>query len=148
MRTTATLAIAAIVLGGCAAGGQGMQARPAAVPHGAGVGGAAPAHGGLGCYGTLGVEAMPCPVKLTKKDGGKAAISVNGPGVALAAIIASDCVGPGSICNIVQTGYTTFAVSSVQGQNLCGTAYVVFEGVTASGSPIGTATAKIVNKYC
>jgi len=107
-----------------------------------------PKHHGLGCYGTFGVEALPCPVKLTKKNGGTVTVSVNGPGVVLAVVIGSDCAGPASVCDVSQTGYTQFAISSVPGQNVCGNAYVVFEGVTASGTPVGTATVKVINKYC
>lgn|GEM_PF-3944159 len=102
----------------------------------------------LGCYGTFGVEAMPCPVKLTKRNGGAVAVSVNGPGVVLAVVIAGDCAGPGSPCDVVQAGYTQFEISSVRGQNSCGNGYVVFEALTASASPVGTATVKVVNKYC
>jgi hypothetical protein len=102
----------------------------------------------LGCYGTFAVKVKPCPAKLTKKNGGTVSVAVSGPGVAIAVVIASDCVGSGSVCNIVQTGYTQFEASSVVGQNPCGTGYVVFEGLTASLSPVGTATLKVINKYC
>lgn len=104
--------------------------------------------GGLGCYGTFGVEALPCPVKLTKRDAGKVSVSVTGPQVALATVIASDCAGSGSVCNVIQIGYAEFEITSVPGENLCGKGYVVFEGLTASESPIGTATVRVVNKYC
>jgi hypothetical protein len=105
-------------------------------------------HRALGCYGTFAVKVKPCPAKLTKKNGGNVSVTVSGPGVAIAVVIGSDCAGSGSICSIVQTGYTNFEVTSVVGENLCGTGYVVFEGLTASLSPVGTATLKVVNKYC
>lgn len=104
--------------------------------------------GRLGCYGTFGVEATPCPVKLTKRNGGEVLVSVTGPGVAIAVVIASDCVGSGSACSVTQIGYTDFEISSIRGENPCGTAYVVFEGLTAGLSPVGTATSKVINKYC
>jgi hypothetical protein len=102
----------------------------------------------LGCYGDFAVKVKPCPARLTTKNGGNATVSVSGKGVALAVIIGNDCAGSGAKCNIVQTGYTQFDTYSVPGENPCGTAYVVFEGLTASESPIGTATLKVVNKYC
>ena len=102
----------------------------------------------LGCYGTFGVEATPCPVRLTKRNHGAVTVAVSGPGVALAAVIGSDCAGSGTVCNVTQTGTTQFSISSVPGQNRCGTAYVVFEGLTSSKTPIGTATVKVINRYC
>ena len=144
-------AIAGIVLfmSGCAASQQGSQAGGSIVPPSRQTTSslAAPHHA-LGCYGAFGVKVKPCPAKLTSKDGGNVSVTVSGPGVAIAVIIASDCIGSGSVCNIVQTGYTQFDASSVVGINQCGTAYVVFEGLTASLSPIGTTTLKVVNKYC
>lgn len=100
------------------------------------------------CYGTFAVRVTPCPAKLTEKNAGSVNVTVGGAGVVLAVIIASDCNGSASVCDIVQTGYTQFDVTSVRGENPCGTGFVVFEGVTASGSPIGTATLEVVNKYC
>jgi hypothetical protein len=102
------------------------------------------------CYGTEGVEATPCPVKLNKKDKGTVTVSVDGPGVVYVVPIASDCIGSGSVCNLSRDGSepTQFVISSVRGENRCGRAWVVFEGVTASGSAVGTATVDVVNKYC
>jgi hypothetical protein len=94
------------------------------------------------------VKVKPCPAKLNKKDSGSVDVSVSGPGVVFAVVIASDCGGSSTICNVVQTGYTTFDVSSLQGVDRCGRAWVVFEGLSASESPIGTATLEVVNRYC
>jgi len=101
-------------------------------------------------YGTNGLEAMPCPVKLNRKDNGSVTLSVQGPNVVFVLPIASDCVGPGSVCDLSRNGSapTQFVVSSVRGQNLCGTAWIVFEGLTASETPIGTATVEVINKFC
>ena len=102
------------------------------------------------CYGTNGLEATPCPVKLNKKDKGSVTVSVGGPGVVIVVPIASDCIGPGSDCNLSRDGSspTQFVISSVRGQNLCGTAWVVFEGLTANQNPVGTATVEVINRYC
>ncbi len=102
------------------------------------------------CYGPEGVEATPCPVKLNKKDKGTVTVSVEGPGVVYVVPIASDCVGSASVCNLSRDGSepTQFVISSVRGENLCGKAWVVFEGVTATGGAVGTATFDVVNKYC
>jgi hypothetical protein len=93
---------------------------------------------------------MPCPVKLNRKDNGSVTLSVQGPNVVFVLPIASDCVGPGSVCDLSRNGSapTQFVVSSVRGQNLCGTAWIVFEGLTASETPIGTATVEVINKFC
>lgn len=106
------------------------------------------ARGGLGCYGDFAVKVKPCPARLRQKNGGTVSVTVSGPGVAVAVIIGNDCAGSGSTCNIVQTGYTQFDAYAVPSENRCGTGYVVFEGLTASFSPVGTATLKVVNKYC
>jgi hypothetical protein len=102
------------------------------------------------CYGTLGVEATPCPVKLKKKNDGTVIVTVGGPGVVIATPIASDCAGSGSVCDVSRDGsqLTQFVISSTKGENVCGKAYVVFEGLTASESPIGTATVEVINRYC
>jgi hypothetical protein len=137
------------MLSGCASNEQTSPGRATIVPQSARTGvPLADKPGRLGCYGTFGVESTPCPVKLTKHNGGEMTVSVTGPGVAIAVVIASDCIGTGSVCNVTQIGYTEFEISSIRGVNPCGTAYVVFEGLTASLSPVGTATSKVINKYC
>lgn len=148
-RASGSITCIVLLLTGCAWNQQSSPAGATIVPHSART--AIPLvdkTGRLGCYGTLGVEATPCPVKLTKRNAGKEAVSVTGPGVAIAVVIASDCIGTGSFCSVTQIGYTEFEISSVRGENPCGTAYVVFEGLTASLSPVGTATSKVINKYC
>jgi len=102
------------------------------------------------CYRTEGVEATPCPVKLNKNNKGTVTVSVAGPGVVYVVPIASDCSGSGSVCNLSRDGSepTQFIISAVRGENRCGGGWVVFEGVTASGGAVGTATVHVVNKYC
>jgi hypothetical protein len=151
VRTLAVLAAVASVLTACATAPQASQAPTQVVPPASRPNVAAPvkAKGGI-CYGTVGVEASPCPVKLTKKDKGSVIVTIEGPGVAIATPIASDCVGSGSVCNVSRYGSepTEFVISSVIGENVCGKAWVVFEGLTASGGAIGTATVEVINKYC
>jgi hypothetical protein len=103
-----------------------------------------------GCYGTFGVEAVPCPVRLRKSDGGSVTVSITGPQVVFAAIIGSDCAGPGSVCNVQgsTSNPTQFRIWAVKGSNACGTAWVVFVGISATGTEIGTATVKVINKLC
>jgi hypothetical protein len=139
LRTLALLAAGAS-LSACATVQQASQ--PPILPSGK-------AHGGI-CYGTQGVEATPCPVKLTRKDKGSVIVTVGGPGVVIATPIASDCVGSGSVCDLTRDGsqLTEFVISSAKGENLCGRAYVVFEGLNASEGAIGTATVEVINRYC
>jgi hypothetical protein len=143
--------VSATLLTACASTQQSMQTQAGMVPQPS----RATIHPSLRapksfCYGTEGVEAMPCPVKLNKKDKGTVTVSVEGPGVVYVVPIASDCVGSASVCNLSRDGSepTQFVISSVRGENLCGRAWVVFEGVTASGGAVGTATVDVVNKYC
>lgn len=149
-RTFALLAGASCLFTACATG-QVAQTGDAMVPSASHVAVATSVKraGGI-CYGTFGVEATPCPVKLTKKDGGSVVVTIGGPGVVIAVPIASDCVGSASVCNLTRDGsaLTQFVISSTKGSNLCGKAYVVFEGLTASEAAIGTATVQVINKYC
>jgi hypothetical protein len=150
LRTLGSLAIGMSLLSACASSQQSsLPAAAAFLPQSSDAIRYAPLNA-FRCYGTFGVEATPCPVKLNKSDGGSVIVSVTGPGVVYAAPIASDCVGPGSLCNIQQiASYPThFRLWSVKGYNVCGTGWVVFVGVAASGTEVGTATVQVVNHYC
>ncbi len=151
LRTFVSLTVSVAFLSACASTQQGSQAQTGMMPQSS----RASLHPSLRtpksfCYGTQGVEATPCPVKLNKKDQGTVTVGVEGPGVVYVVPIASDCNGSGSVCNLSRDGSepTQFVISSVRGQNVCGKAWVVFEGVTASGGAVGTATVDVVNRYC
>jgi len=147
-RALAAISVSVVFLSACASGQQSSSAGAAIVPAASRTAVSPAKHRVLGCYGTLGVEATPCPVRLTTKNGGSVTVSVSGPNVALSAVIASDCVGPGSVCNVTQIGYLQYDISSIPGKNKCGKAYVVFEGLTAKEVPVGTATVKVINYDC
>lgn len=148
-KSVGSVLLTGALLSACASGGESSQAGSALTPRSSRVASlvALPRHS-LGCYGAFKVRVEPCPAYLRKKNNGSVSVTVSGPGVVLAVVLASDCAGSGSVCNIAQTGNTEFDVWSTPGENECGTAYVVFEGLTASESPIGTATLKVRNKYC
>ena len=150
LRTFVVTAVSAAFLTACAATPPGSQAPAGVLPQSSHRSLSSRAFPAAICYGTLGVEVMPCPAKLNRKNGGTVTVSVEGPSVAFVVPIASDCIGPGSVCNLSRNGSAPnqFVVSSVRGQNICGTAWVVFEGLTASGGGIGTATLTVVNRYC
>ena len=141
-RTLVSIAVGAALLTACASPQQASFTPTTSAPQ-------VKAPGGI-CYGTNGLEATPCPVKLNRKDQGSVTVSVSGPNVVFVVPIASDCVGSGSVCNVNRNGSspTQFVISSVRGQNICGTAWVVFEGLAAGETPVGTATVEVINKYC
>lgn len=148
LRSIAASAAGVLLLSACASTLQGSQSRAGALVPGAARSGRP--MNASGCYGTFGVEAVPCPVRLRKSDGGSVGVSITGPQVVFAAIIGSDCAGPGSVCNVQgsTSNPTQFRVWSAKGSNVCGTAWVVFVGISASGTEIGTATVKVINKFC
>ena len=148
LRALGTISVGVVFLSACASQQQNSSAGAAILPPALRTAASPAKRRVLGCYGTLGVEATPCPVRLRTKNGGSVTVFVSGPQVALSAVIASDCVGPGSVCNVTQTGYLQYDISSIPGKNTCGKAYVVFEGLTAKEAPVGTATAKVINRDC
>jgi hypothetical protein len=149
LRTFVSVLLGAALLTACSSTQQSMPTQAGMVPQSPRAS-LSPSFGAPKslCYGTEGVEATPCPVKLNKKDKGTVTVSVKGPGVVYVVPIASDCIGSGSVCNLSRDGSepTQFVISSVRGENRCGGGWVVFEG--ASGGAVGTATVHVVNKYC
>jgi hypothetical protein len=148
-RALGLLALNASLLSGCASNQTSLQTAAAIPPQSSHVRRSSPLNA-FRCYGTFGVEATPCPVKLNKNDGGAVVVSVMGPQVVYAAVIASDCVGSGSVCNIegVASEPTQFRIWSIRGYNICGKGWVVFVGIDADGDEVGTATSEVVNHYC
>jgi len=98
------------------------------------------------CGGTHGVQARPCPVRLTHatRDTG-VVVTVDGPGVGWAASDDNACY---YVCHAQRLNslYTQFLITS---GSRCATGYVEFFAYRSpSGGRVGQSKVKVINKYC
>lgn len=106
------------------------------------------------CGGTGGVSVSPCPLVLSKRNGGLAQFSVTGPGVVTTYVwnfqVSSYCYDRqfAKICYVQNLGSPPTSWQATSGP-ACGQARRIhFSGYDASGVLVGRAYLEVINRDC